>query len=133
MSYSGRLEVVGDTKSIGGDMEIPKAPTDEERRARYGDGLRRHRLVQGLTQRAVAVEIGVDHKIVTRAEKGEASEETFEKLEACYGVRNDYPAAPRDPVRRREWFDARNASIAEGVAVPASGTFGKGVPPKEAA
>lgn len=106
--------------------------TDEERRAVYGRRLARERGARGLSQREVAAGLEVDQKVVVRAEKGQASEETFAALERFYGMGDPYPAAPRDPVRRAEWFAARNVAIARGVPVPASGTFGKGEPPRAA-
>jgi DNA-binding XRE family transcriptional regulator len=102
--------------------------TPEAKRARYGLSLKRHRDALGLSQRAAAEKAGVDQALVGRAEKGNGTEETFSKLERAYEMPNPMPAAPRDPVRREEWIQARNDAI-RGAQPPPSGTFGKGVPP----
>jgi transcriptional regulator with XRE-family HTH domain len=102
-------------------MDIPDA---DLRRARYGNRLRRERDAAGLSQREAADRIGVDHKIVTRAEQGHASEGVFVALEGVYGMVDPSPGAPKDPVRRIRWAAERAAALSAPRA-PASGTFGK--------
>jgi transcriptional regulator with XRE-family HTH domain len=111
-------------------MEIPEA-SDEVRRGRYGDRLRRAREALGLTQREVAERVGVDQKVVSRAESGHASEEAFVALEEVYGLSEPLPGAPKDPVRRMVWVRERQAAIS-GPRAPVSGSFGSGQAPRGA-
>lgn len=104
-------------------------PTDEERRGRYGDRFRREREAVSLTQRQVAEAIDVDQKIVSRAERGNASDGTFAALERLFEIPDPYPSAPKDPVRRMAWVRERAERIG-GARPPASGTFGRGEVPK---
>lgn len=107
-------------------VDVPGVPTDESRRARYGDRLRREREECGLSQREAAGAVGVSQAAVSRVESGQESpEEVLVALEGLYGVPEPYPGAPRDPVRRMGWFAERNARLA-GARPPASGVFGKG-------
>ena len=109
---------MADSRDVAGDSA-------GARRARYGGFLRRSR--GDLTQRDVAAGSGVPQAAVSRAEAGgPVPEEHLVALEGFLGAPDDYPAAPRDPVRRREWFDRRNLGISRGVPVPASGCFGRG-------
>lgn len=105
-------------------------PSDAGRRARYGGMLRRAREARGLTQREAAEGCGVSQAALSRVELGrESGEDVLVALEGLYGVRDAYPCAPKDPVRRLGWFAARNASMR--VSPPPSGVFGAGKVPAE--
>ena len=94
------------------------------RRERYGARLRRARELLGLSQRAVADRCEVPQAQVSRAESGLVVDEgVLGVLEALYGWPNDYPSAPRDPVRRLEWVAHRGSWR---PVAPESGTFGRG-------
>lgn len=91
---------------------------------RYGRRLGRLRGELGLSQRELAAAAGVSQAAVSRAERdGGVDEEALVKIELALGLPDDYPSAPRHPVRRREFFEGRSFA---GVPAPPSGTFGAG-------
>lgn len=98
-----------------------------EARLAFGRRLLRLREAFGLTQQRV-VERLLDEfpafvdkapsglqKQISRAEAGEpGDEQLLSALMQIYGVRDNYPAAPVDPVRRRAWIEDRNAALQGG-------------------
>lgn len=119
-----------DSRNVAGDS-LALDPSDAGRRARYGGRLRREREAAGLSQREAAERSGVAQSTLSRAELGrEVAEEALVALEALYGVRDAYPLAPKDPVRREAWFARRNAQMRP--KAPPSGVFGAGKAPVEA-
>jgi transcriptional regulator with XRE-family HTH domain len=104
----------------------PQPPTDGERRAKHGERLKRERSERDLSQEAVASAVGMAQPLVSKAEKGYGSEETFRALHSFYRLRDNYPSAPKDPVERRAWIDRRNEQIRS--YRPKQATIGKGIP-----
>ena len=105
-------------------------PTGDARvRERMGSLIRAARERAGLTQAQAAERIGVSRETVGRWERGEGSLWTGGTAGAVdYGLfkttaealgckmsellpRNQYPSAPLDPEKRREWVRRRNAQI----------------------
>jgi transcriptional regulator with XRE-family HTH domain len=91
--------------------------------------LRRHREARGLSQREAAEGSGVSQSALARVERGQpVDEEALVVLERFLGVRDAYPSAPKDPVRRLAWFAVRAGWR---VSAPPSGVFGAGKVPAE--
>lgn len=103
---------------------IYDAQPDSERRASYGRSLRRQREALDWSQKEAADASETTQALVSKAEQGIGTEETFRALEYSYRFRDAYPSAPKDPLRRREYFDYRTQGLAK-VKPPKSGTFGK--------
>lgn len=109
---------------------VPKR-SEEEVRRRFGDWMRRRREAAGYSQVEAALNLAVSQSKVSRCEgAGVASEEVLERMWVLYGVPEPYPDAPRDPIRRRAWFHARNT---DPRFFPRAQTTGSGKPPSEVA
>jgi transcriptional regulator with XRE-family HTH domain len=123
----------GSGQNVGGvpdrPLVVPQGPGYARARELLGRAVRVRREKCKLTQAQAAQELGVSRDTVIRWEKGEGSlwtggpEGTVDyammaKLRTVYGAkwdeimpRNQYPSAPLDPARRREYFIRRNAQI----------------------
>jgi transcriptional regulator with XRE-family HTH domain len=105
----------------------------KERKAYIKARLARWRKDEGLSQTQVAEKLGVTQPAVAKWERdGTAPEEVLTKLWSLYGKKESYPSAPKDPERRRAYFDERNALIQQNYR-PRTAIIGAGVPPKGAA